>query len=75
MKKIATEILHHQLMRRDDEVERRTLGLHELALLHTSLDSAVELGIESSLGRGDLIVAAHVFLNCLTAVDQFRRTS
>lgn len=47
---------------------RRTLGLDEFALLDTSFDGLVELDIKGAWGRGDLIVAAHIFLECLTAV-------
>jgi hypothetical protein len=46
-----------------------TLGLSELALLNTSLDGLVELGVESGLRRDvDLVVRRHILLNGLTAI-------
>lgn len=43
-----------------------TLGLSELALLNTGLDSLVELGIESALRRkGNLVVGRHILLDGL----------
>ena len=45
-----------------------TLGLSELVLLNTGLDSLVELSIESALRRvGDLVVALHILLDRLAA--------
>jgi hypothetical protein len=46
-----------------------TLGLGEVALLNTRLQSLVEQGVELSLGSGgDLVVGLYVFLDALTAV-------
>lgn len=46
----------------------RTLGLHELLLVNTGLDSLVELGIECALRRvGDLVVALNILLDRLAA--------
>lgn len=45
-----------------------TLGLGELALLNTSLNSLVELGIKSALRRErDLVVGSDILLNSLAA--------
>jgi hypothetical protein len=56
-----------------------TLGLSELALLNTSLDGLVELGVEGGLRRDvDLVVRRHILLNGLAAimgqVSQYVRT-
>jgi hypothetical protein len=49
---------------------RGTLRLREVALLHTSLDGLVELGIKGRLGGDvDLVVALNIFLQRLTAAS------
>lgn len=51
-----------------------TLGLSELALLGTGLDSLVELGIEGALRReGHLVVRHDILLDGLTAEKQKKR--
>lgn len=70
---------HHKLRRfqipedgADDRhrVETRlTLGLSELALVNTSLNGFVEMGIESGLeGKVDIIGRRNIFFDGLTAV-------
>lgn len=48
---------------------RLTLGLSELALVNTSLNGFVEMGIESGLeGKVDMIGRRNIFFDGLTAV-------
>lgn len=47
-----------------------TLGLVEVALLHTLLDSTVDVGVELGIGNvADLVVGLHVLLDGLAAVQ------
>lgn len=49
--------------------QRLTLGLSELSLLNTSLDSLVELAVKGGLrGESNFVVGQYIFLDRLATV-------